>query len=84
VDGGFIRNLSHLAPQGVYLLDKLALGKAPDGGIAGHEGDRVEVNIEHDRGTAHPRRCKRRLASGMTAPDHDDIVISFQKTNLLH
>ena len=38
VDGRQIGDPAHLAAQGVHFLDKLALGQAADGGIAGHQG----------------------------------------------
>jgi hypothetical protein len=41
MDGRLISDLPHFSAQGIYFLDKLALGEAPDGGITRHEGNRI-------------------------------------------
>ena len=49
-----VGDLPHLPAQGIDLLDELAFGKASDGRVTGHEGNRIQIDIEHDRGAAHP------------------------------
>ena len=46
--------LPHFPTQGIDFLDQLSFGKASDGGVTGHEGNRIQIDIEHDRGAAHP------------------------------
>jgi radical SAM protein (TIGR01212 family) len=45
-----------------------------DRGVAGHERERVEIDVEQERLAPHPRRRKGRLAAGVSAPDDDDII----------
>ncbi len=74
MDGRPVGDPAHLTAQGVDLLDELALGEAADRGIAGHERNGIEVDIEQERLAAHPRRRQRRLAARMTASDDDDVI----------
>ena len=68
VDGGLVGDPAHLAAQGVDLLDELALGEPPDRGVAGHERDGVEIDVEQERLAAHPRRGEGRLAARVPPP----------------
>ncbi|OPY91975.1 MAG: hypothetical protein A4E73_01609 [Syntrophaceae bacterium PtaU1.Bin231] len=76
VHGGAVGDPAHLAAQGVDLLDKLALGEAADRGVAGHERDRIEIDVEEDRLAAHARRGEGGLAARVPPADDDDIVVS--------
>ena len=74
MDCRLIRNLSHLAPQGIDFLDQLTLGQASDGGIAGHQGDGIQADVEQGRFTTHPRRGQCGFTARMASPDDNDIV----------
>ena len=74
VDGGLVGDPAHLTAQGVDLLDELALGEAADRGVAGHQRNRVQVDVEQQRLAAHPRRRERRLAARVPSPDHNDVI----------
>src|SRR5271157_2359040 len=54
--GCLIGYLPHLTAQGIDFLDQLPLGETSDGGITRHEGHRIQIDIEHERGAAHPGR----------------------------
>ena len=82
VDGGLVGDPAHLTAQGVDLLDELALGEAADRGIAGHERDGVEVDVEQQGLAAHPGRRQGRLAARMPAADDDDVI--FPAHHALH
>ncbi len=82
VDGGLVGDPAHLAAQGVDLLDELALGKTPDGGVAGHQRDGVEIDVEQERLAAHPGRRERGLAARMPSPDHDDVIFPAHDISL--
>jgi hypothetical protein len=76
--GGFIRNLAHLAAESIYFLNELAFGQAADGRIAGHQRDGIQVDIEQKCPAAHARCSERRLATGMTTANYQNIVIIRQ------
>jgi len=82
MDGGFIRDPPHFASQSVDFLDELAFGEPPDGRIAGHEGERIEIDVEQKRFGAHARRGQRRFAAGMPAAD-DQYVVRIGQNVLL-
>jgi hypothetical protein len=82
MDGSQIGDAAHLAAEGIDLLDQLALGQAADGGIAGHQGYGVQVDIEQQRFTAHARCGQSRFTARMAAADDDHIVISVQNLAL--
>ena len=77
VDSGPVGDTAHLTAKGVDLLDELALGEAADRGIAGHERERIEVDVEQKGLAAHPGRREGRLAARMTPSDDDDIIFFF-------
>ena len=74
MDGGFVGDPAHLTAQGVHLLDELALGEAADRGVAGHESNRVQADVEQQRLAAHPRRREGRLAARVPSPDNNDVI----------
>ena len=74
MDGGFVGYPPHLPAQGVEFLDELALGEAADRGVAGHQRNGVEVDVEQERLTTHPRRREGRFAARMAPPDDDDVI----------
>ncbi len=74
MDGRTVGDFSHLAAQGVHFLDQLAFGKPPDGGVAGHEGDAVQADIEQEGAASHPGGGQGGLAAGVTRPDNDHIT----------
>jgi hypothetical protein len=78
MDSRLIGYLTHFPTQGVNFLDELSLGQPPDGGIAGHQGDGVEIDVEQQGLAPHAGRRQGRLAPGMTPADHDYIVIIGQ------
>ena len=79
VDGGPVGNPAHLTAQRIHLLDELALGKTADRRVAGHERNRVQIDVEQQGFTAHPSRRKRRLAARMPSPDNDDVIFTIHK-----
>ena len=74
VHGGFVRDPAHLAAQRVDLLDELAFGEAADCGIAGHQSDRVEADVEQKGLASHPGGRQGRLAARVPSPDHNDVI----------
>jgi len=73
LDSGFVGQLAHQAPEGVDLADEMALGQTADRRIAGHLGDRVEMNGHQAGFEPHPGHGRSRFASRMSRPDHDDV-----------
>ncbi len=69
----FIGQKAHQASQRVDLPDKVALGQASDGRIAGHLGNCLEVDGDQAGFEAHGADRGGGLAAGMAGPDHDDI-----------
>jgi len=73
--GGFIGDLAHLAAEGVNFLDQLTFGQSPDGRIAGHQRDGIQIDVEQNRPATHARAGQRRFAAGMSAADNRNIII---------
>ena len=46
LDTGRIGGQAHLTAEGIDLADDVALGLSPDGGVAAHLGDGVDVSAE--------------------------------------
>ena len=74
VDGGLVGNPPHLTAQGVDLLDELALGQTADRGVAGHQRNRVQADVEEQGFAAHSGRRERGFAARMSSPDNDDVI----------
>ena len=49
LDEGAVDGAGHLAAEGIELADDVALGRAADRGVAGHQRDGVEVHRHHQR-----------------------------------
>ena len=80
VDGGFVGNPAHLTAQRIDLLDELALGQTADRGVAGHQRNRVQVDVEQQGFAAHPGRRERGLAARMPSPDNDDVIFPIHES----
>ena len=64
---------AHLAAEGIDLAHQVALARAADGGIAGHQGDGVQVEGEQQRAKPHARAGERGFAAGVPRADDGDI-----------
>jgi hypothetical protein len=70
-----VGQFTHHAPQGVYLADEMAFGQAADGGIAGHLGNRFQMDGHQAGLEPHATHGSGSLAPGVACADHDDIII---------
>ena len=80
LDGGGIGVLGHLPTQGIDLLDQLPFGQPPDGRVAGHEADGVDVDGEQEGVTSEPGCGQGRLTTRMPSA-HDDYIVLFWVDN---
>ena len=64
----------HLPAQRVHLTHKVALARAANSGVAGHQGHASQVQSEQQSFHAHARGCQRRLASRVPRADDDQVV----------
>ena len=64
----------HLPAQRVHLTHKVALARAADGGVTGHQGHASQVQSKQQRFHAHACGGQRRLASGVSRADDDQVV----------
>ena len=64
----------HLPAQRVHLTYKVALARAADGGVAGHQGHASQVQSEQQGFHAHARGGQRRLASRVPRANDDEVV----------
>ena len=48
LDEGFIYIFAHFSAEGVQFADKVPFGAATYVGVAGHQGDAVYADCEHD------------------------------------
>ncbi len=73
LDAAFVGGNGHGAAQRIDFLDQMALADAPDGGVAAHLAQRLDVVRQQQRPAAHARCGQRRLGAGVAAADHDHI-----------
>ena len=64
------------AAHGVDFAQQMALTDATEGRVTGHFAHGFSVVGQEQRLTAHARRRTRRLDSGVTCANHDDIKFS--------
>jgi len=75
LDRGPIRYPSHLSPQGIDLLDEMALPDSPDGRGAGHVGYGIQVDGKEQSAAAHPGSGEGCFTAGMSRPHHNDVIL---------
>lgn len=73
LDLGAVGIAAHLAAEGVDFADEVALGRAADGGVAGHLGDGAEAGAQEGGAAAHARGGEGRLATRVAGADNDDV-----------
>jgi len=57
----------------------MPLADAPNGRIAGHLADGVQILGEQERTPLQARRRRGRLDAGVSAAHHDDVIVLFHK-----
>ena len=75
LDRGGVDGLAHQAAEGVDLAHEVALGGAPDGGVARHLPHRLPRQRAQPHRTPQAGGSVRRLDAGVSGPDDDDVVI---------
>ena len=73
LDAGAVGGLCHLAAERVQLAHKMALTRAADGGVAGHEGDGIQIEREQQRIQPHSCTGQRRFTARMARADDGNI-----------
>ena len=81
--GRFVGNLCHFTPEGVNFLYKLCLRETADGGIARHQRDGIEIDVEEERFASHPRRGQGRFTARMSGTDDNHIKFLWQAHTVL-
>ena len=76
LDAAPVCDLAHEAAQGVDLPDDMAFCRSPDGGVAAHFADRVEIHREQKRCSAHSGSCMRSFAASV-ARSYDQHIKFF-------
>jgi hypothetical protein len=75
LDGSRIGYFSHAAAERVDFTDNLSFRNSAYGGITAHLGDVIHVYCEEERPCAEPRSGVGGLAAGVSATDHNNIII---------
>ena len=74
LDECFVYIFAHFSTEGVQFADEMAFGTAAYVGVAGHQGHASQVQSKQQRFHAHARGGQRRLASGVSRADDDQVV----------
>ena len=75
LEGGVVRDYSHVSAKRVYLPDDLSLGNSAHRRVAGHLGKTKHVHADEQDGRTQVGRRHGSLASGVTSAHNYDIVI---------
>ncbi len=75
LDSGLVHRQAHLAAERVDLAHQMALADTANRRVAGHLADMVEIEREHQRARAHPRRGQRSFDTGVAGADYDNVVV---------
>ena len=75
LDAAAVGDLAHDAAQRVDLAYEMAFGHAPDGGVATHLGDEVEIEREKGGAQAHARRSGCSFTAGMASAYNKNVEL---------
>ena len=73
VNSAVVRGAAHESPQGIDLLDEVALSDPPDGGVAAHLPERFDALGKEQGARAETRAGERGLGAGVSAADDDGV-----------
>ena len=82
LDERVVDGAAHFAAERVDLADEMPLARAADGGIAGHEGDGIQIEREQQGIKPHARAGQRRLAARVPRADDGNIKTIHKSRNL--
>ena len=82
LDERIVDGAAHFAAERVDLADEMPLARAADGGIAGHEGDGIQIEREQQGIKPHARAGQRRLAARVPRADDGNIKTIHKSRNL--
>ena len=81
LDPDRIRHLAHNAAQCIHFPHQVALGDAPNGGIARHLRDQIQIETEQRRPQPHPGSRHRRFAARVTRTHNYNVVLFRKRHN---
>ena len=85
LDAGGVDRPAHQPAERIDLADEMALGRAANRRVAGHQRDGLGRQRAERHAAAEPRRGPGRLAPGVPGADDDDVEVgrpSFPHTEL--
>ena len=77
LDPALVRGNGHDPAQRIHFLDQMALANAPDGRVAAHLPQRLDVVRQQQGLTTHARRRQSGLGAGVSAAHHDHIEFNW-------
>ena len=81
LNAGRIDILRHFAAEGVDLPDEMPFGLSANRWIAGHQGDRIQINRQQQGFLPHTCRRQRRFTTGMAGPDDNHVIMLVVKNH---
>ena len=73
LDERIVDGAAHFAAERVNFAHQMSLTRAADGGVAGHEGDGIQIEREQQRIQPHSCTGQRRFTARMARTDDDNI-----------
>ena len=70
-----VGQLAHDAAQRIDLSDQVPFRNSADRRVARHLRDKINIHGDHRGSQTEPGASSRRLATGMTGADNDDIIL---------
>ncbi len=74
LNAGLVRQTAHKATQGVDLFDQVAFGQPPYGGVAGHVGNGVQIQIKNQDLQTHTGGRQSAFTAGVPGSHHNEII----------
>ncbi|MNV49650.1 hypothetical protein D3C71_1416110 [compost metagenome] len=83
LDEGLIDITAHLPAKRIDFTNDMTFSRSPNGRVAWHKGDHIQIDGNHQRIAAHAGGGKSRFAAGMASADDDNVIAASFITHFL-
>ena len=80
----FISRFTHRTTQCINFLNQMPFTNTPDGRVAAHLTQRIDIVGEQQRASTSTRSRQRGLSAGVTTTDNDDVKAGWELYGSTH